>query len=86
MININLGFIFDAAGDLKNHRSLLKVCLNPFLRSQGWEIVSFISDSGRFEGYALQRCATIPVILGMKCSWEYELLPGDFRLAVRTIL
>lgn len=36
----NLGLIYDSTNQLINHRSILKIVLNPILRSIGWQIAT----------------------------------------------
>ena len=64
---INLGIIYKN-GKIINHRSLLKVCLNPLLRLAGIEIVS-VFQNNEFKRIVLQKCVPRPLIW----SWDYDL-------------
>ena len=63
----NLGIIWKD-GKIINHRSLLKVCFNPFLRVIGVEIASLFDDN-EFKRYMIKRCPRRSLI----CSWDYPI-------------
>lgn len=66
MNKLNLGIIWKD-GNVINHRSLLKVVLNPFLRLTGFQIVS-IFEENRFVKYSLTSCPRC----SFKSSWQYD--------------
>jgi hypothetical protein len=53
---MKFGVVRDHDGAIVNHRPLLKVVLNPFLRVFGYQIVS-IFRGDEFVGYSLSKCA-----------------------------
>ena len=48
MNNLNLGIVFDNKFNVINHRSLLKVLLNPFLRILGKQIATDFDERNGF--------------------------------------
>lgn len=60
LLNMNLGII-KKDGKIINHRSLLKVAFNPFLRLIGLQIVSS-SDGNTIGKIILTRCPKRPLI------------------------
>lgn len=71
---LNLGKIY-TNGKLQNHRTLLKIILNPFLRIIGFNIVS-IFDNDTFIKYKLLSC---PKKFDFKSSWIYILQPNQYK-------
>ena len=64
---MNLGIIVKD-GKVVNHRSLLKVLINPFLRTIGWQIASILEDNN-IKGISLVGCPKI----SFKIMWNYDL-------------
>ena len=64
---MNLGVIWKD-GKVINHRSLLKVLLNPFLRCCGWQIASLF-DENKFKKYVIMRC---PIVLRWSFVYNSE--------------
>jgi hypothetical protein len=64
---LNLGIIWKD-GKVINHRSLLKVCINPILRVFGIEIASLF-DENTFKRYVLKKCPRRKLIW----SWNYKI-------------
>jgi len=54
MKKLNLGVLYKN-GKIVNHRSLLKVLLNPFLRTTGFEIQSEFTDNQDFKKYVVKK-------------------------------
>ena len=80
MFNLNLGIIYDENGNAQNHRSLLKVALNPFLRAFGCQITScWDFGANKILGYELRKCEKIPLLKGLKSSWLF-VLSKNWRL------
>ena len=67
-MKLNLGIIWKD-GKIINHRSLLKVCLNPFLRVIGVEIASLF-DNNEFKRYMIKKCPRRPLVW----SWDYPII------------
>jgi hypothetical protein len=63
---MNLGIVWKDGKPI-NHRSLLKVLLNPLLRCIGWQITSLFSEN-KFVKYCLMRCPPC-----CRMSWKYDL-------------
>ena len=79
-----LGIVYDQNGDVKNHRSLLKVICNPLLRCFGLCIGTWCADDGHFGGLQIISCpiSTPRASLG---TMQYHLQPNDFVLNKRVL-
>lgn len=67
-MQLNLGII-KKDGKIINHRSLVKVAINPILRMFGWQIANRL-DTGIIVGLpVLLRCPKIKLIW----SWNYDI-------------
>jgi hypothetical protein len=82
LINWNLGIILDSDGKPINHRSLLKVLVNPFLRTTGWQITTPISDNNVIGTLVICRC---PAIL-LQFSFDYCLKGKETLLKKRRVI
>lgn len=52
-----LGLVYDLNNNLQNHRSLLKILLNPWLRTIGWHIATSYNKITRKMGLiVINRC------------------------------
>jgi len=68
-MNLNLGILREN-GVIVNHRSLLKVILNPFLRTIGYQFATLLKDDGQLSW--LPRFGKCPK-LKFKWSWSYDM-------------
>lgn len=87
---MNLGVVYNSQGEMINHRSLVKVLLNPVLRAFGFQIATECEKDDVTEKYELgqpvfTRCPKIPFIRGVKMA-SYELKDGDFVVRRRTLI
>lgn len=56
-MKFNLGIIINKDGKIINHRSIIKVFLNPFLRIFGYNIATYYNTlTNRLEGTCLKKC------------------------------
>ena len=70
-MNLNLGIIKDINDNIVNHRTLLKIIFNPFLRMFGYQIASRFID-GVFIKYVLNKCPKEKTLwINIKKSWIY---------------
>lgn len=71
----HLGIIFGADGRIKNHRSVIKVLLNPLLRSVGLVIATQCDDAGGRDRLGAPRLVRHD---RMWTGWQpYVLRPGE---------
>lgn len=87
---MNLGIVYDSAGEMINHRSLLKVLLNPILRAFGFQIATECEMDYNTKKYVLghpvfTRCPKIPFIQGIRMA-SYKLKDGDFVVRRRILI
>ncbi len=74
MKNLNLGLIYNEDGNLINHRSLLKIILNPFLRFFGLQIITpYDKNTNSIIGIInIEVCKRTKKML-FKNSWQYNI-------------
>jgi hypothetical protein len=73
-LDLHLGLVFNNDGICVNHRSLLKVICNPFLRLVGWQIASdYHYETKEMKRYVLER--VIPRF-DFNGSWFYDMEDG----------
>lgn len=78
---MKLGLLFKN-GEVVNHRSLLKVVVNPILRYFGFCIGTNLKDNGLLDSYELMKCEK-----NRNISWDMNNHNEyDYILKVRTIL
>jgi len=81
---LNLGVVI-AGGEVRNHRSLLKILANPFLRLVGLQVVSMSDGKDVFE-YRMLKCRQQKNLLhNLKESWFYEMPDGAVVRKVRRL-
>ena len=76
---LKLGVVQNNRGALINHRSLLKVVMNPFLRVLGVQVATLLDPNTlELSGLVVTRC---PFLLNLPknlwSSWVYRLNAGD---------
>ena len=78
-MKLNLGIIRDSNNKIKNHRSLFKVILNPFLRYFfGMFLVTQASDDNKISFYQIRKTEIKKTLREeLKNSWIYELNNND---------
>lgn len=81
---MHLGIVFDVTGEMKNHRSLLKVLVNPVLRCFGRCIGTVMEDDGGLSGLRFIRCDRLSPVGSLR-RVGYDLDPGDFVLRKRLL-
>jgi hypothetical protein len=73
---MNFGIVKED-GEICNHRSVLKVVCNPFLRLFGWQIVTWMSEAGEDPSkwkVRIGRCNPSYSLPGnLKSSWWYPM-------------
>ena len=79
---MNLGIVYEN-GKVCSHRSLLKVCINPFLRTIGLEIATLY--------YPQKKKLSIPIIhrcirKKLKFSFDYKLDKDMYLVKKRTFI
>ena len=78
----NLGIVYDRKCRVKNHRSVLKVICNPFLRHFGWNICSeFNFEEDKIVGLELRKCKKIPLLEGLR--FKHNLYLGEYIIKKR---
>lgn len=72
-------------GELVNHRSLLKIVVNPFLRVVGLQVATVLNPlTMEICGSILGRCPVLPNLpKNLWRSWVYRLRPGDRVVPIR---
>lgn len=81
---MNLGIILKN-NKIINHRSLLKVILNPFLRHFGYQIVT-VSNEIKLLHPVLTKCNKIPFFEGIMKSWFFKLEENEVLINERTLI
>ena len=70
IVKMNLGIITNEQGQIVNHRSLLKVLFNPFLRVIGWHIVTiFDPNTNELGRIIVEKCPKKT----LEFSFDYKL-------------
>jgi hypothetical protein len=86
---MNLGIVYDSQNNMINHRSLVKVVLNPLLRVFGCQIATMCEreEDGKLTlGHpTFTRCDVVPLWKGLR-QMKYELRPGDYIVRRRLFL
>ena len=81
-----LGLVYNKDGILINHRSLLKVVINPFLRPFKICIASkFNVNYTKLEGYKFIQCDYVSLRDGL-LNIKYDLLEGYYVKKTHTII
>ena len=82
---LKLGVIEDAKGNLVNHRSLLKIVVNPFLRVFGLQVATMLNPlTLELGGAILGTCPVLPNLpKNLWRSWVYRLGPGERVIPIR---
>lgn len=80
----HLGFVYNSNGELINHRPLLKVIINPFLRPFGQCIASDINYENMTVKYCFINCEHVSLFHGLK-EMRYD-LPDEYTVKKLNIL
>ena len=78
---LNLGIIYNKSREIINHRSLLKIFINPLFRMFGF-VIATKSEEGELEGLTIIRCEKVSFIKSLKMI-NYHLENGDFVVKKR---
>ena len=77
---MNLGVVYNKDNKIINHRSLIKVLINPFLRLIGIQIATkFDPNTQTLGSSVIIRCTKIPF------SFKYKLNNGNYIIKKRMI-
>ena len=82
---LKLGVIEGERGELVNHRSVLKLLVNPFLRVVGLQVATLLNPLTMELGAPiLGRCPVLPNLpKNLWRSWVYKLRPGERVIPIR---
>lgn len=82
---LNLGIVYNENFDIINHRSLLKVLLNPFLRILGFCIATYVDEeTGEIGSITIIKSRFVPPIESFKMM-KYDFKKEWFLLKKRRI-
>lgn len=81
MINLNLGIVKNSSNRIINHRSLIKVLLNPFLRIIGIQIAS-ICENNEIKGICINKCKRQK----LKFSFKYPIAENEILIKERKFI